>query len=146
MGRSFERMNSVPGEMEPSQTFLDSAADRPGERALAPKSRLLGRSASLVLWLVYGLVLAFVFESTYRAYPSTPIEAEQFLGWWTWHDQSHYLRSAISFASGSLASSQHHYPFGYALLAAPFASVALSDPFYPINLASFLVLAWALVS
>lgn len=42
-------------------------------------------------------------------------------GWWGWFDQSKYLQSAQALAHGNLTESEHWYPFGYALIGAPFA-------------------------
>jgi len=50
-----------------------------------------------------------------------PGNSEYPMGWWGMWDQSWYLKSAAAFAVGNLDPAQHWYPFGYSLLAAPFA-------------------------
>jgi hypothetical protein len=49
--------------------------------------------------------------------------------WIGWSDQDYYLQSARAWAHGNLDPSQHHYPPGYALLAAPFVYLTPSQPF-----------------
>ncbi len=59
--------------------------------------------------------------------------------WADWFDQSRYLISALAFAHGDLSAGAHWYPLGYALIAAPFAWVMPSDPFFVPDLLLFLV-------
>lgn len=53
--------------------------------------------------------------------------------WANWYDQSRYLASAKGFASGDLSAAVHWYPFGYSLLAAPFAWIVPADPFFVLD-------------
>jgi hypothetical protein len=52
-----------------------------------------------------------------------------FPAWIGWSDQDYYLQAARAWAHGNLDPSQHHYPPGYALLAAPFVYLTPSQPF-----------------
>lgn len=65
--------------------------------------------------------------------------------WYRYFDQSAYLRSAVAFAHGSLAASEHWYPFLYPLLAAPFVRLVPADPFLIVNCALFGLTAVAFV-
>lgn len=61
--------------------------------------------------------------------------------WSTWFDQSRYFRSAHAWAVGNLTASNHYYPAGYPLLGAAFVRAFPSDPFFLVDLASFVVVA-----
>lgn len=58
--------------------------------------------------------------------------------WRDWFDQSRYLASALALSHGDLSAGQHWYPLGYPLLAAPFAWLLPSDPFFLLDLLLFL--------
>ncbi|MCF3652088.1 hypothetical protein [Synoicihabitans lomoniglobus] len=63
-----------------------------------------------------------------------------FLGWVGWYDQGEYYKSANALASGNLAPSEHTYPPGYPILAAPFIRLSPQHAFLPVILvSSFLV-------
>lgn len=70
----------------------------------------LGATVLTVMYL-----LGYLHNSA-RPSPTAPFPE----GWWGWFDQSKYLKSAEALARLDLSSSQHWYPFGYALLGAPF--------------------------
>lgn len=95
---------------------MPGEAERPSPRA----ALVLGALALLVI----------IHLGTYAALPPTPGNMVAFpLGWWGWWDQSQYLRSARAFAARDLRASEHWYPFGYALLGAPFARWSAGHPF-----------------
>lgn len=88
------------------------------------------------------LVLTIVplFALAYRLNPSSPRADRP--GWWTWFDQSQYLRAARAWAALSLDPAEHWYPAGTALLAAPFVHLTPLDPFWIPDLVSTLAAAW----
>ncbi len=66
---------------------------------------------------------ALIYLLTYGQYAATPGNSALYpSGWWGYWDQSHYLRSAHALNMLGFRASEHWYPFGYALLGAPFAS------------------------
>ena len=66
---------------------------------------------------------ALIYLLTYAQYAATPGNSTLYpSGWWGYWDQSHYLRSAHALNALDFRASEHWYPFGYALLGAPFAS------------------------
>jgi hypothetical protein len=72
---------------------------------------------------VFMAIEALIYLLTYAQYAATPGNSTQYpLGWWGYWDQSHYLRSAQALHGLDFRASEHWYPFGYALLGAPFAS------------------------
>lgn len=88
-------------------------------------------------WYRASLVAAFLsyYLSSYFGYyalPGTPTAPE---GWFRWHDQGAYLRSARALHDFDLGPALHLYPFGYALLGAPFARLLPNHPFLPANVA-----------
>jgi hypothetical protein len=85
------------------------------------------------------LLAAGAFAWVYSHYPYRPTTPDN--GWWNYWDQGLYRRSARAFARGVLAGSEHWYPIGYPLLAAPFVR-AFADPFLPINFLGFVTFAW----
>lgn len=85
------------------------------------------------------LLAAGVFAWAYLHYPYRPTAPAT--GWWNYWDQGAYLRSARAFAAGVLEGSEHWYPIGYPLLAAPFVPL-FADPFLPINAVGFVAYVW----
>jgi len=65
--------------------------------------------------------------------------------WATYFDQGEYLQSARALAAGKLDAASHHYPIGYALLAAPFTWLFRSDPFVVVNVLCLAGSLWAFV-
>ena len=73
---------------------------------------------------------ALIYLLGYAQHEATPgNSAIHPLGWWGYWDQSQYLRSAHALNGLDFRASEHWYPFGYALLGAPFASGAHGHPF-----------------
>ena len=58
--------------------------------------------------------------------------------WIDWGDQTQYIRSAQSFASGITDADHHWYPFLYSLLAAPFTLITPAFPFAILDALLFL--------
>jgi hypothetical protein len=56
-------------------------------------------------------------------------DAHMFGRWQGWLDQHYYLQSARAWAVLDFDPSQHHYPGGYSLLAAPFVYITPAQPF-----------------
>ena len=91
-------------------------------------------------------VEALIYLLGYAQNAATPGNSSNFpSGWWGYWDQSHYLRSAHALNALDLRASEHWYPFGYALLGAPFASGTHGHPFLLPDLACLLAAMWAFV-
>jgi len=94
---------------------------------------------SPVAWGATALVL--LYAGFYLGDPATPgnrFDACCIKGWIGWTDQGLYYASAAAFATGNLESSQHWYPLGYALLAAPFGFLR-SHRFFLVDLACLMI-------
>lgn len=75
--------------------------------------------------------LCVLYTGFYLANPALPGNNLKYpLGWWGWLDQGHYFQSAKALAAGNLAPSQHWFPLGYSLLAAPFVRLMPNHPFF----------------
>lgn len=86
------------------------------------------RLPSLVV--LVGALLTAIYFLSYLSNPAVPGNHGRYpLGWWGWWDQSQYLLSAQSFAHADFGASHHWYPFGYALLGAPFVLISSSHPY-----------------
>jgi len=86
------------------------------------------------------LLLALLYVADYLGYPALPGNNPQYpLGWWGWFDQSKFLQSTQALARFDFSPTQHLYPFGYALLGAPFARTMPEHPFFFVDLASLLI-------
>ena len=93
------------------------------------------------------LFLAVLYTAQYLGHPSLPgNNVQNPAGWWSWFDQSNYLKSATALAHGDLTPDQHHYPLGYALAGAPFMWVSSVHPFFFVDLISLLLSLTAFVS
>ena len=104
----------------------------------AHRQRTNEMAETIVLWAV-GLFLAGVYTVSYLHDPKRPGNDPQLpAGWWGWFDQSMALRSTAALVHGNLDPSQHHYPFGYSLLGAPFYLLAPKHPFFFVDLLSLL--------
>ena len=88
---------------------------------------------------VFMAVEAVIYLLTYAQHPAAPGNSTKFpLGWWGFWDQSQYLRSAHALNALDLRASEHWFPFGYALLGAPFASGTHGHPYLLVDLACLL--------
>ncbi len=78
------------------------------------------------------------------AHANKPIRAHNLVAraWFGWADQSEYLRAAMAWASWTLTPSEHHYPAGYALLAAPFVALFPDEPFILVDLLCWVASLW----
>lgn len=85
--------------------------------------------------------LTIAYLAGYLIHPASPINAALKQSWWNWSDQIHYLQSAVAFSRGDLAPSEHWYPLGYPLLAAPFAALSAKYAFFLVDLAGLLAAA-----
>jgi len=100
------------------------------------------------LALVLGLA-AWAYAAAYSRHPLRPTvdPAVERTGWWTWHDQYTYWKSANELAAGAVTRENYVYPLGYAALGAPWRRLLPKDPFVLANLALVLLtvgLAWQL--
>lgn len=104
-----------------------------------PESRTaLGPRGQQVVWGV-GLLLAIFYTAAYLGHPQLPGNTPAYpAGWWTWFDQSMFLRSTVALVRGNLDFSQHHYPLGYSLLGALFYRAMPSHAFFFVDLLSLL--------
>lgn len=85
----------------------------------------------LAYWLG-GLVLCAIYTNSYFRNAAVPSPKARFPeGWWGWFDQSKYLQSAQALAHLDFHAALHWYPFGYALLGAPFAWMGYHAYFLP---------------
>ena len=92
-----------------------------------------------------GLIL-LLFAAFYTlAYLASPYLPGQNIkhpeGWWGWTDQGLYFKSAAAFARYILNGSEHHYPFLYPLLAAPFVDLMGTHAFFVVDIICFLIAA-----
>jgi hypothetical protein len=62
--------------------------------------------------------------------------------WFAWADQAAYYVSARGWATLDFSSSQHLYPAGYALLAAPFYWLFPAEPFAILDLLCWIAAMW----
>lgn len=101
--------------------------------SLAAKFR---RSLTDERWTLFGLL---VFTAAYLAcYASdSNVPAPGSPGWEAWWDQGQYLQSARAFAQGNFAATEHWFPPGYSLLAAPFVYLTGRNPFVVLNFVLF---------
>lgn len=118
-------------------TALDQVATR-ADQALTRRTATLTARVDIAQ-IVVVLLAAGVFAWAYLHYPYRPTAPAT--GWWNYWDQGAYLRSARAFAVGVLEGSEHWYPIGYPLLAAPFVPL-FADPFLPINAVGFIAYIW----
>lgn len=91
-------------------------------------------------------LLVFLYTSAYWSNPYVPwLSRSRPAEWWLWFDQSHYWASTLALAHGDLRPDQHWYPFGYALLGAPFVWLGRQVYFLP-DLACLLLTARGFIS
>lgn len=95
---------------------------------------------------IFAAMLAVFFVARYLAIGELPGNSTHPLGWWSWWDQSQYLKSANALATGNLNLAQHWYPLGYPLLGALFVKLMPMHAFFFINLASFIAFGLTLMA
>lgn len=99
------------------------------------------RVATVVILLVFSGLLYFY---GYISEPHHPRFWSDYTGWWEWHDQARYLRSAQALAEFDFSSERHYYPIGYSLLGALFVKVLPIHPFFIPDLVLVLVVSFFL--
>lgn len=93
---------------------------------------------------VSGAAMAAIFAAFY-AYaidPRRPTAAVVGNGWWSFMDQSRYLRATLAWAAGRLDPAEHWYLPGYPLLAVPFTWLTPANPFLLPDLALLGLTIW----
>ena len=95
--------------------------------------RALWPSWQHALLSILSCLLAAHYLRVHGTYPIRGSDAPA-RNWFLWADQGEYYKSAIAWAAGNLADSQHHYPAGYSLIAAIFVPFMPNDPFLVPNL------------
>jgi hypothetical protein len=116
---------------------LGQVATRADQALTRQTAALTGRVD--IAQVVVVLLATGAFAWAYLHYPYRPTAPDS--GWWNYWDQGAYLRSTRAFAAGVLEGSEHWYPIGYPLLAAPFVWL-FADPFLPINALGFVTYTW----
>ncbi len=92
---------------------------------IAETNRRIATPNRHVVPTLVGVLLVCLYLYGYFADPAVPGNHGRFpFGWWGWWDQSQYLRSARALAHLDLDSRLHWYPFGYAMLGAPFSALS----------------------
>lgn len=118
-----------------------AAADQPIRVQTRPRTegvQVWLRQQNFVAW--GALLLALLYVADYLGYPALPGNNTHYpLGWWGWFDQSKFLESTQALARFDFSPMQHLYPFGYALLGAPFVRMMPEHPFFFVDLASLLI-------
>jgi hypothetical protein len=96
------------------------------------------------------LVICVYYTFAYLAFGGTPgndlVNGGQGFGWLGWYDQGKTYNSALALASGDFDVGAHWYPFGYALLAAPFVLKMHAHAFFFVDLAGLLLAYWGFVA
>jgi hypothetical protein len=115
--------------------------------AFAPAGALLRKPGDRPRLVVNGVLLLLTLVLGWRdlhVHATRPIldAAVPAHAWFGWADQGEYYRAAKAWAAGNLDGSQHHYPAGYALLAAPFVWLLPDDPFILVNLLCWAASLW----
>jgi hypothetical protein len=110
------------------------------EEELKPAELPPAKSASWIYripqdYYVVALLAIVAYFIGYLSYVATPGNLEDyFMGWFGWHDQGMYLKSAEAIAQGNLSAATYVYPLGYPLLAVPFLKWLPRHPFLIPNL------------
>ncbi len=115
--------------------FADLRSARDGG---ASTLRRLTTTPGSVLAVLLAVVPALFLVAYLPQAPAHPYPAS---GWYTWWDQTWYLRSTVAFLRGDLSPTEHWYPAAYSLLGAASARLAPIDPFLLPNLLSLLICA-----
>src|SRR2546430_6397369 len=95
------------------------------------------------LFALFILAVAIAYFIAYATAPSVP--GPRGPGWFAWFDQGQYLRSAKALAAGNFSPDSHFYPPLYPLAGAVFVRWLPQHPFLVVDLAAFLVTAFAFV-
>jgi hypothetical protein len=90
-------------------------------------------------------VIFLIYTFVYLGHGALPGNSADPEGWWGWWDQSKYIQSSRAFAIGNLAGSEHWYPPGYALLAAPFHWYFKAHAFFFINALCTLIVSYCFI-
>ena len=69
--------------------------------------------------VAFAAVVTAIHLFVYRLSTGSPLATSP-PSWHGYWDQSQYVRSAVAFAEGNLAASEHWYALGYPLLGVPF--------------------------
>lgn len=84
-------------------------------------------------------LIAVIYVYTYFALPHTPGNNLEYpLGWWGWHDQGQYLKSANALLHGDLSWDKHTYPPLYSAVGAIFLKWSSGHPYFLPNLLCWL--------
>jgi hypothetical protein len=81
-------------------------------------------------------IIAVVYTLAYLGHPVRE-------GWWSWWDQSQYLKCTAGLSKGILNKDTYVYPLGYSLVAAPFYWWTSKHAYFLPNLAFVTGSAWA---
>src|SRR5690242_6990689 len=92
------------------------------------------------------LALVFIiYTFSYLSNNSLPGNSSSLEGWWSWWDQSNYLKSARAVSVGSFNPDAHWYPPGYALLASPLQRFSSGHAFFFVDAACLLIVAYCFI-
>jgi hypothetical protein len=105
----------------------DRKAGRGSSFAVEPIARLLCKRSAAIFALIAGAIYLVEYTSWMNHWRGAPV-------WSDWLDQGRYIASAGAFAALDFTPSRHFYPPLYALLAAPFARLGFSQPFFLVDL------------
>gem|GEM_PF-949448 len=76
-------------------------------------------------------LIAVIYVYTYFAHPITPgNSSEAPIGWWGWHDQGQYLKSANALLHRDLTADKHLYPPLYSAIGAIFLNWSSGHPYF----------------
>ncbi|MFL9963479.1 hypothetical protein PQR02_20890 [Paraburkholderia sediminicola] len=89
------------------------------------------------------LLIAALYIKAYFAHPALPTTTAD--GWWTWWDQSNYLKSATALWHRDFSVGLYVYPLGYSAIGAAFVAVAPAHPFFVPNLLALLASYFAFI-
>ena len=121
----------------------------PSGRPIASRLTATGQALARVsqplqlIWLgVLSTAMVARYVSVYTRMPLGPGNTQPAAAWFGWADQAAYYLSARGWATLDLSPSQHLYPAGYALLAAPFYWLFPAEPFAVPDLLCWVASMW----
>ncbi len=82
------------------------------------------------------VLIAALYVKVYFANPALPTTTID--GWWTWWDQSNYLKSATALLHRDFSVGLYVYPLGYSAIGALFVGITPVHPFFVPNLLALL--------